>query len=104
MRTSIQRAYQTLFERYDVLVCFGHADLPRRFGDKPAPDPKRLPGRAKLSPDGNLCGITLPAGFTAQNLPRTIHIAAAPYDEHKLFAIAELFQSGTDHHKRRPKL
>jgi len=106
IRALVQDAYAKLFEQFDVIAAFGNSNLPLEFGKEPL-DIKKHGARMKQSAQGNLAGlpaITLPIGFTAGGLPRSMQLVAAPFEEHKLFAIAELFQANTDHHKKRPKL
>ena len=54
---------------------------------------------------GNFCGlpaISVPSGFTAKNLPAGIQFIGRVLDDDKVLAAANLFQSKTDWHKRRP--
>jgi aspartyl-tRNA(Asn)/glutamyl-tRNA(Gln) amidotransferase subunit A len=104
VRTLVQRAYQQLFATVDVIATFGTATLPQQIGIK-VPDPKKPGGHLVISADGNLAGlpaITIPIGFTPDPLPRSLHAVAAPYEDHKLIAFAELFQASSGFHRRRP--
>jgi aspartyl-tRNA(Asn)/glutamyl-tRNA(Gln) amidotransferase subunit A len=104
VRTQVQRAYHALFEKFDVLVTAGRTELP------PPADQKfawiEFPSAwGKLQGHGNLIGmpaITIPMGFTATGLPLSLHAVAAPYEDHKVIALAEAFQARTEMHRRRP--
>jgi aspartyl-tRNA(Asn)/glutamyl-tRNA(Gln) amidotransferase subunit A len=54
-----------------------------------------------------LCGlpaISVPCGFGRGGLPVGLTIVAGAFEEPRMFALARLFQAGTDWHRRRPPL
>ena len=51
-----------------------------------------------------LAGISIPCGFTKTNLPIGLQILAAPFEEEKLFRVAQMHEKVTEWHQRRPDL
>ncbi len=52
----------------------------------------------------NLCGLTVPCGFTADGLPIGLMIYGKPYQEDMILRIGHAFQQATDWHKKTPNL
>ena len=52
----------------------------------------------------NLCGLSLPCGFTKQGLPIGLMIYAKPFQENIALRAGYAFQETTDWHRRRPDL
>jgi aspartyl-tRNA(Asn)/glutamyl-tRNA(Gln) amidotransferase subunit A len=50
------------------------------------------------------CGLSLPAGFSANGLPVGVQLLGKPFDEATLLSIGQAFQRATDWHRRTPKL
>jgi aspartyl-tRNA(Asn)/glutamyl-tRNA(Gln) amidotransferase subunit A len=50
-----------------------------------------------------LPGITIPAGFSSNNLPIGLQLLAEPFEEERLLRAARMFERETDWHRRRPK-
>ena len=56
---------------------------------------------------GNLAGIpgiSIPCGFTANNLPIGLQILAPAFEEEKLLRVGRMHEKATEWHKRRPSL
>jgi aspartyl-tRNA(Asn)/glutamyl-tRNA(Gln) amidotransferase subunit A len=51
-----------------------------------------------------IAGISVPCGFTKQNLPIGLQILAPPFAEEKLLRVARMFEKATDWHTRRAAL
>jgi aspartyl-tRNA(Asn)/glutamyl-tRNA(Gln) amidotransferase subunit A len=106
VRTQAQRAYAELFARYDVIVCPGRPELPAPADKDFAWQDFKSP-HGELQAVGNAIGapaITLPIGFTAKGLPQSMHAIASPYEDHKVIALVEAYQSRTTFHQQRPRL
>ena len=52
----------------------------------------------------NLCGLSVPCGFTAQGLPIGLMIYAKPFQEEKALRVGYAYQQVTAWHRRRPDL
>jgi aspartyl-tRNA(Asn)/glutamyl-tRNA(Gln) amidotransferase subunit A len=52
----------------------------------------------------NMCGLSLPSGFTKQGLPIGLMIYAKPFQENVVLRAGYAFQQATDWHQRRPDL
>jgi len=52
----------------------------------------------------NLCGLSVPCGFTAEGLPIGLMIYGKPFDETRALAVGHAFQQATDWHLRAPDL
>jgi aspartyl-tRNA(Asn)/glutamyl-tRNA(Gln) amidotransferase subunit A len=49
--------------------------------------------------------LAVPCGFsTAENMPLSLQIAAAPFQEPTVLRIAQAYQQATDWHRRHPVL
>jgi len=48
--------------------------------------------------------LSVPCGFNRANTPVGLQIAAAPFQEEVLFAVAHAYEQATDWHMKRPKL
>jgi aspartyl-tRNA(Asn)/glutamyl-tRNA(Gln) amidotransferase subunit A len=52
----------------------------------------------------NMCGLSVPCGFTQQGLPIGLMIYAKPFQENMVLRAGYAFQETTDWHRRRPDL
>jgi aspartyl-tRNA(Asn)/glutamyl-tRNA(Gln) amidotransferase subunit A len=52
----------------------------------------------------DLCGLSLPNGFTATGLPLSLQIVCRGYDEAMALRIGQAYQRATDWHLRRPPI
>lgn len=52
----------------------------------------------------NLCGVSLPCGFTAGGLPIGLQVYAKPFDEDMALRVAYAYEQATEWHKKRPAL
>jgi aspartyl-tRNA(Asn)/glutamyl-tRNA(Gln) amidotransferase subunit A len=65
----------------------------------------RMPGVTRLTYPwsfGHLPAMSIPCGFTNSGLPIGLQLAAAPFEDRRLLALAKQYQSVTDWHLRRP--
>ncbi|HEY5950437.1 MAG TPA: amidase [Kofleriaceae bacterium] len=105
VRTQVQLAYRSLFERFDVLVGPGRHEPAFPLVGYKEVESEAPNGFVDLILSGNLIGapaVTLPIAFNADGLPMSMHAMAAPYDEDALLSLSEQYQSHTDFHKKRP--
>jgi aspartyl-tRNA(Asn)/glutamyl-tRNA(Gln) amidotransferase subunit A len=52
----------------------------------------------------NLCGLSVPCGFTKKGLPVGLMIYGKPFDEATVLRIGNAYQHATDWHRRTPDL
>jgi aspartyl-tRNA(Asn)/glutamyl-tRNA(Gln) amidotransferase subunit A len=52
----------------------------------------------------NLCGLSVPCGFTKKGLPIGLMIYAKPFQEEMALRVGYAFQQATEWHQRRPEL
>lgn len=104
IRTIIQRKIDALFESVDVI---SEASLPVAATSMETNLETDLAFSDPLGGIGNFCGlpaISVPSGFTSARLPVGIQFIGRVFDDAKVLAAANLFQSKTDWNRRRPPL
>ena len=102
IRTIIQRKMDSFFDHVDVISA---ASLPVAATSMETNLETDLAFSDPLGGIGNFCGlpaISVPSGFTSRNLPAGIQFIGRVLDDDKVLAAANLFQSKTEWHKRRP--
>jgi len=102
IRSIIQRKMDSLFDDVDVISA---ASLPVAATSVETNLETDLAFSDPLGGIGNFCGlpaISVPSGFTSKNLPAGIQFIGRVLDDDKVLAAANLFQSKTEWHKRRP--
>lgn len=52
----------------------------------------------------NVPALSVPSGFTAENVPMSIQIAGRPFDESMVYRIAHAYEQATEWHLRHPDL
>jgi hypothetical protein len=52
----------------------------------------------------NLCGVSLPCGFTREGLPIGLMVYGKPFQEDMALRVARGFEQATDWHQRHPDL
>lgn len=104
LRESIQRAMDTFFEKYDVIVS------PNFMSVAPPVDMDLNAALPYGDPLGGLAaacglpGLALPGGKGRAGMPCGFQLVAAPYDEAVLFALGEAYQARTAHHRAHPSI
>src|ERR1700675_2217353 len=127
LRTQIQADLAKMFERFDVLVAPSRLrPAPRVDADFDAPPPGRAATekppqkpaavhatgahsdeRHSVIAATNIAGmpaLSVPCGFTKENLPAGIQFVASPLNEDACIGFARDFQRVTEWHLRRPNL
>ena len=102
IRSIIQRKIDAIFDDVDVISA---ASLPVAATTMETNLETDLAFADPLGGIGNFCGlpaISVPSGVTSKNLPAGIQFIGRVLDDAKVLAAANLFQSKTDWHKRRP--
>ncbi len=104
VRDILQQKMTDMFDTFDVLVAasqpIGATPLETNLEtDLTFPDP--------LGGIGNLCGLpalSVPCGFTDQNLPVGLQFLAKAGNDAAVIRAARIFQQHTDWHRRHPKV
>jgi aspartyl-tRNA(Asn)/glutamyl-tRNA(Gln) amidotransferase subunit A len=104
VRAIFQQSIDKLFDDFDVIAA---PSLPVPATKLEANIEMDLAFADPLGGIGNLCGlpaISLPCGFTANNLPIGLQFVARVRNDRALIDIANLFQQHTQYHQQRPPL
>ena len=112
LRTMLRQQILDALEKVDVLV------LPT----SPAPAPKIADGpgiKSREEADSRIAGVrsftgafnvasvpalSLPCGFTSENMPIALQIAGKPFDEATVMKVAHAYEQATTWHTRRPPI
>lgn len=106
LRTLFCRDFAAVFQQCDALVTPVSPGPAFRLGEW-IDDPLQMYLSDIFTIPVNLAGlpaISLPCGFTADNLPIGLQIIAAPFQEERVLQVAAAFESATDFHTRKPDL
>jgi aspartyl-tRNA(Asn)/glutamyl-tRNA(Gln) amidotransferase subunit A len=113
VRTFLQQRIDMLFDEFDVIAAPGEDTTAEPLKPPPAPAEERThespPQIDSKQPDAisSLCGLpalTVPCGFSKQNLPVGIQFMGRALEDQRVFDAANLFQAHSDWHKRRPPI
>ena len=112
LRALLRQQILELLEKVDLLML---ASTP-----VPAPKLPSSPGvKSREDADGRIFGvrnftgpfnlantaaISMPCGFTSENLPISIQIASRPFDEETMFKVAYAYEQSIPWHTRRPPI
>ncbi len=106
VRTLIRQDFERVFEKVDVIVTPTTPSPAFKIGEK-ADDPLQMYLADIFTISVNLAGvpgISIPCGFTSQNLPVGLQIIGKHFDEGSVLKVAHAYEQDTDWHKRKPKL
>jgi aspartyl-tRNA(Asn)/glutamyl-tRNA(Gln) amidotransferase subunit A len=106
VRTFLQKQIDGLFEHYDVLATAGESSAASLIEEVDDDSDGPIGTR---EPDGisSLCGLpalTVPCGFSKNNLPFGVQFIGRAQNDHTVIAAARLYQSHSDWHKKRPPI
>lgn len=106
VRTLIRQDFTIAFEQCDVLITPTSPTPAFAIGEK-IDDPLTMYLSDIYTISTNLAGlpaISLPCGFSKNNLPIGLQIIGPPLGEEVIFRTAYAYEQSTDHHLRRPEL
>jgi aspartyl-tRNA(Asn)/glutamyl-tRNA(Gln) amidotransferase subunit A len=106
VRTLIKKDFEDAFQKVDVIVTPTSPTAAFRIGEKSS-DPLQMYLSDIFTISINLAGvpaISIPCGFTSQNLPVGLQIIGKHFDEEALFKIAYAYEQSTEWRLRRPTL
>ena len=106
VRTLIKQDFEKAFEKVDVIVTPTAPTPAFRAGEKTA-DPLQMYLSDIFTISVNLAGvpgISVPCGFTSDNLPIGLQIIGRHFDEESVLKTAYAYEQAAQWHKRKPKL
>ena len=106
VRSLIKKEYEDAFKKYDVLITPVSPFPAFKIGEK-LEDPLSMyladVNTVPINPAG-VPAMSIPAGFTSENLPVGMQIIGPHLGEGKIIEIADAFQRVTDWHRQKPKI
>ena len=106
VRTKMKEDFDNVFKNFDCVITPTSPEPAFKINEK-INDPLSMYLSDIFTIPANLTGIpgiSVPCGFTNNNLPIGMQILAKPFDEEMLFKVAYTFEQNSDFHKRMPKL
>ncbi|MFH0948730.1 MAG: Asp-tRNA(Asn)/Glu-tRNA(Gln) amidotransferase subunit GatA [Elusimicrobiota bacterium] len=106
VRTLIKNDFDNVFKDVDVILTPTAPSTAFRIGEKIL-DPMQMYLSDIFTISCNLagiCGISLPCGFSSENLPIGLQLLGKPYDEKTILRASHNFQKHTDYHLKKPRL
>lgn len=106
VRTLIKRDFDEAFNKVDVIVTPTSPTAAFKIGEK-ADDPLQMYLSDIFTISVNLAGvpgISIPCGFTSNNLPIGLQIIGKHFDEETVLRVAYAYEQSTEWHKRKPNL
>ncbi len=106
VRTLIRRDFEEVFGQCDALLAPVSPIPAFKLGEK-TDDPLQMYLSDVFTLPASLAGIpglSVPCGFTTDNLPVGLQILGPTFSEERILRIAYQFEQHTDHHRRKPPL
>jgi len=106
MRTLIKMDFEEAFKKCDIILTPTSPTAAFKLGEKIA-DPLTMYLSDIFTISCNLAGIpgiSVPCGFTKENLPVGLQLLGKPLDEATLLRAAYNYEKNTEWHKKRPKI
>jgi aspartyl-tRNA(Asn)/glutamyl-tRNA(Gln) amidotransferase subunit A len=104
VRTLLRRDYERAFERVDLVAMPTTPTPAFKLGEKTS-DPLQMYLADVFTVSANLAGlpaISVPCGFSVEDLPIGFQLTGRPFDESSLLRAADAYQRSTDWHLRTP--
>ena len=106
VRTLVKEEFEKAFDEVDIMVTPVSPEPAFKLGEK-TDDPLAMYlsdiHTVPINPAG-VPAISIPAGFTKDNLPVGIQLIAPQLGEEAIFRVASAYESATNFHKEKPKL
>lgn len=104
VRTLIRRDFEQAFQSCDAILAPVAPTPAYRIGEKVSDPLQMYLGDIFTVPANlaGLCGISVPCGFTQDNLPIGLQVLGPPLGEEKILRVAYAYEQSTDWHTRRP--
>jgi aspartyl-tRNA(Asn)/glutamyl-tRNA(Gln) amidotransferase subunit A len=106
VRTLIKNDFENAFKEADVIVTPTSPTAAFRLGEKTG-DPLQMYLADIFTISVNLAGvpgISIPCGFTSNNLPIGLQLIGKHFDEETLLKASYAYEQSTDWHERKPNL
>jgi aspartyl-tRNA(Asn)/glutamyl-tRNA(Gln) amidotransferase subunit A len=106
VRTLLKKDFEEAFRNVDVIATPTTPTAAFKIGEKTA-DPLQMYLSDIFTISVNLAGvpaISLPCGFTSDNLPVGLQVIGKHFDEESIFKVAYAYEQATDWHRRSPIL
>ncbi len=106
VRTLIKKDFEEAFRKVDVIVTPTSPTAAFKIGEKTA-DPLQMYLSDIFTISVNLAGvpgISIPCGFTSNNLPIGLQLIGKHFDEESILKVAYAYEQTTEWHKREPDL
>lgn len=106
VRTLIKKDFENALKETDVIITPTTPTAAFKIGEK-TDDPLQMYLSDIFTISVNLAGvpaISIPCGFTSNNLPIGLQIIGKHFDEESILKIAYAYEQSTDWHQRRPVL
>jgi len=106
VRTLIKNDFDAAFKNVDIILTPTTPSTAFKIGEKIS-DPLQMYLSDIFTISCNLagiCGISLPCGFSSENLPIGLQLLGKPFDEKTISRAGHNFQKETDYHKKYPKI
>lgn len=106
VRTLIKKDFEGAFKKVDVIATPTTPTAAFKVGEKIA-DPLQMYLSDIFTISVNLAGvpgISVPCGFTSDNLPIGLQLIGKHFDEESILQVAHAYEQSTDWHKRKPAL
>jgi len=106
VRTLIKKDFEGAFQKVDIIVTPTSPTAAFRIGEKTA-DPLQMYLSDIFTLSVNLAGvpgISMPCGFTSNNLPIGLQLIGRHFDEEAILKAAYAYEQETDWHRREPSL
>lgn len=106
IRTLVKKEYEEAFKKYYALITPVSPFPAFKIGEK-IDDPLTMyladANTVPINPAG-IPAMSIPAGFTKENLPVGMQIIGPHFGEGQIIEVADAFQEATDFHKKKPNL
>lgn len=106
VRTLIKKDFDDVFKEFDCVFTPTSPTAAFKIGEK-VENPLAMYLSDVYTIPANLAGIpaiSVPCGFTKNNLPVGLQLLAAPFKEENLFCLAHAYEQATQWHTRKPSI
>ena len=106
VRTLIKKDFDEAFRKVDILITPTSPTAAFKIGEKTA-DPLQMYLSDIFTISVNLAGapaISIPCGFTTNNLPVGLQLIGKHFDEESILKVAYAYEQSTEWHERKPTL